>query len=121
MPNVRNVFQLVALLLLILVSQVANAQGSRSLYVSYGAVDADQLPLWFAKETGIFRNNGLDVALVYFTGGATRIMALISGDAPITQGSGPAAVASNLRGSDAVLIAGGDRHAGFLADESPRD
>jgi ABC-type nitrate/sulfonate/bicarbonate transport system substrate-binding protein len=60
-----------------------------------------------AKETGIFRENGLDARLVYFTGGAQRIAALLSGDAPITQGSGPAAIIANLRGADVVVIAGG--------------
>ena len=82
-------------------------QGPKQVYISYGAVDVDQLPGWIAKETGIFRQNGLDAQLVYFTGGAQRIAALLSGDAPITQGSGPAAIMSNLRGADVVVIAGG--------------
>jgi len=83
------------------------AQGIAKLNLSYGAISVDQLPAYLAYETGIFRNNGLDVQLVYFSGGATRIAALLSADAPITQGSGPAVVTSNLRGSDAVIIAGG--------------
>jgi NitT/TauT family transport system substrate-binding protein len=85
----------------------AGSQGLKQVYMSYGAVDVDQLPGWIAKETGIFRQNGLDAQLVYFTGGAQRIAALLSGDAPVTQGSGPAAITSNLRGADVVVIAGG--------------
>ena len=92
---------------LLLFPVTAGSQGLKQVYISYGAVDVDQLPGWIAKETGIFRQNGLDAQLVYFTGGAQRIAALLSGDAPITQGSGPAAIISNLRGADVVVIAGG--------------
>ena len=50
-------------------------------------MDTPELPAWFAKETGIFEKNGLDVRLVYIVGGPTAVMTLISGDTPITHGS----------------------------------
>ena len=84
----------------------ASAQLNR-LNVGYSAISADQLPAWVAKETGIFTKNGLDVQLIFFTGGTTAILALVSGDVPITQVSGPALVNSVLAGSDAVFIAAG--------------
>jgi NitT/TauT family transport system substrate-binding protein len=84
----------------------ATAQTSR-LNVGYSAVSADQLPAWVAKETGIFARNGLDVQLIFFTGGTTSILALVSGDVPITQVSGPGLVNSVLAGSDAVFVAAG--------------
>jgi NitT/TauT family transport system substrate-binding protein len=77
------------------------------LNVGYSAVSADQLPAWVAKETGIFAKNGLDVQLIFFTGGTTAILALVSGDVPITQVSGPGLVNSALAGSDAVFVAAG--------------
>jgi NitT/TauT family transport system substrate-binding protein len=75
--------------------------------VGYSAISADQLPAWVAKDTGIFERNGLDVQVIFFTGGSTAILALISGDVPITQVSGPGLVNSALAGSEAVFIAGG--------------
>jgi NitT/TauT family transport system substrate-binding protein len=72
----------------------------------YAGVDVPQLPIWLAKEAGIFKRNGLDVQLVSFTGGPTAIAALISGDVPITQVSAPGVIRSNLYGADVVLIAG---------------
>ena len=57
--------------------------------------------------TGIFEKNGLDVQLIYFTGGTTAVMALISADTPISQVAGAAVVNSVLAGSDAVIIVGG--------------
>jgi ABC-type nitrate/sulfonate/bicarbonate transport system substrate-binding protein len=72
----------------------------------YAGVDVPQLPIWLAKETGIFKKNGLDVQLISFTGGPTAIAALISGDVPITQVSAPGVIRSNLSGADVILIAG---------------
>ncbi len=77
------------------------------LNVGYSAISGDQLPAWVAKEAGIFEKNGLDVQLIYFTGGTTAVMALVSGDAPISQVAGSAVVNSVLAGSDAVIVAGG--------------
>jgi NitT/TauT family transport system substrate-binding protein len=77
------------------------------LNVGYSAVSADQLPAWVAKDSGIFAKNGLDVQLIFFTGGTTAILALVSGDVPITQVSGPGLVSSALAGSDSVFIASG--------------
>jgi NitT/TauT family transport system substrate-binding protein len=91
---------------LALPAPAASAQTSR-LNVGYSAVSADQLPAWVAKETGIFARNGLDVQLIFFTGGTTSILALVSGDVPITQVSGPGLVNSVLAGSDAVFVAAG--------------
>ncbi|HEY2988195.1 MAG TPA: ABC transporter substrate-binding protein, partial [Candidatus Binatia bacterium] len=77
------------------------------VHVGYSAISGDQLPLWVGKETGIFEKNGLDVQVIFFTGGSTAILALVSGDVPVTQVSGPGLVASALAGSDAVFVAGG--------------
>jgi NitT/TauT family transport system substrate-binding protein len=61
-----------------------------------------------AKETGIFRKNGLDVQIVYFRGGTITAMALVARETPISQVSGPPIVSAVLKGADAVVIAGGN-------------
>src|SRR4249919_521370 len=75
--------------------------------VGYSAISGDALPAWVAKDAGIFEKNGLDVLLVFFTGGTTAVKALVSADTPIAQLAGPAVINSVLAGSDAVLILGG--------------
>ncbi len=84
----------------------ASAQLTR-LHVGYSALSGDQLPGWVARESGIFEKNGLDVQLIFFTGGSTAAMALVSGDTPISQVAGPGLVNSALAGSDAVFVAAG--------------
>ena len=93
-------------LLLPLFFSVASAQLTK-MTVGYAAIAAANFPAWMAKESGIFRNNGLDVQLVYFRGGTPVVMALLSKETPITQTSGPPIVSASLRGADAVMIAGG--------------
>jgi NitT/TauT family transport system substrate-binding protein len=85
---------------------LAQAQLTK-LTVGYSAIAAGQFPAWMGQQAGIFRQNGLDVQLVYFRGGTPAMMALLSGETPISQLGGPAIVSASLRGADTVLIAGG--------------
>src|SRR5215467_688933 len=74
--------------------------------LGYGSISTNHFPAWMAKESGIFRENGLDVELVYFRGGTTAMMALLSRETPISEIAGPSIVSANLRGTDVVMIAG---------------
>lgn len=99
-------FPIGVIICVFLLSSLALAQ-SIKLNAGYSAISADQLPAWIAKETGIFKKNGLDIQLIYFTGGTTAVQALVSGEVPISQVAGPAVVNSALAGSDIVMVAGG--------------
>jgi NitT/TauT family transport system substrate-binding protein len=102
----KPVILAVSLLLSLSFYSVVAAQLTK-VTVGYSAIGAVHFPAWVAKESGIFRKNSLDVQLVYFTGGTTAVMALLSRDAPIIQMAGPAIVSASLRGADTVMIAGG--------------
>jgi NitT/TauT family transport system substrate-binding protein len=84
-----------------------SAQQLHNLVVGYSSVSASFLPLWIAKEAKIFNRNGLDVQMVFFNSGTTAVMALLSGNSPISHTAGSGIVNSHLGGSDAVLIVGG--------------
>lgn len=84
-----------------------SAQKLTKLTVGYSAISINQLPGWVAKETGIFHRNGLEVQLVYFTGGTPALMALVSGYTAVSQNAGPETVNAHLGGADVVFIAGG--------------
>src|SRR5688572_12406318 len=68
-------------------SAPARAQLTK-INVAYSAISGDALPAWIAKDAAIFEKNGLDVQLVFFTGGTTAVMALVSADTPIAQLAG---------------------------------
>ena len=76
------------------------------LTTSYVSDSAGVLPLWLAKETGIFARNGLDVQAVRVHA-AVGVMALMSGELQFVLASGPVVLDSALRGSNAVYVAGG--------------
>ncbi len=97
---------LLGLVLFLCPFHFASAQNLTKLTAGYASLSSAHLPLWMAKETGLFTKNGLDVQTVFLTGTAP-IMALISGDTPISQIAGIGIVNSALGGSDAVMIAGG--------------
>ncbi|MBI4523480.1 MAG: ABC transporter substrate-binding protein [Deltaproteobacteria bacterium] len=77
------------------------------LNAGYVGINSDNVIAWVAKESGIFARNGFDVQLIYFQGGTTAVMALVSGETPISQTAGPGVVNAVLGGADAVMIAGG--------------
>ncbi len=83
------------------------AQKFPPIAVGYSSVSASFLPLWMAKEANIFTKNGLDVRMVFFNTGTTAVMALLSGDSPVTHTAGSGIINSRLGGSDPVMIAGG--------------
>ena len=78
----------------------ASAQSAR-LSVAYTGVGPTHLPVWIAKETGIFARNGLDVQIIRAQA-AVATMSLISGEVGFIQAAAPAVVLSNLSGSGTV-------------------
>ena len=108
MINLRNytLLSIFSLLSALFSDDCAFAQLTR-INVGYSAISGDALPAWIAKDAGIFEKNGLDVQLVFFSGGTTAVMALIAADTPIAQLAGPAVINSVVAGSDAALIVGG--------------
>src|SRR2546427_7982551 len=80
-------FLAAALWILSSVSSSAWAQ-LKKVNVGYSAISGDQLPAWIAKETRIFEKNGLDVQLIYFTGGATAGFTVVSRGVPFSQVGG---------------------------------
>jgi NitT/TauT family transport system substrate-binding protein len=104
----RAIFTMTVFALLTSVLCYAPVQAQLTkLSVAYSAISGDALPAWIAKDAGIFEKNGLDVQLVFFTGGTTAVMALVSADTPIAQLAGAAVINSVMAGSDAALIVGG--------------
>ena len=87
-------------------TSLSRAQPAR-LAVGYSGLSADQLVIWVAKETGIFAKNNLDAQTIYFSGGTTSVMAMISGDTPVIQASGPGIVSAGLAGADPIYVVGG--------------
>jgi hypothetical protein len=60
-----------------------SAQQLESLNVSYASVTGSRIPLWIAKDAGLFEKYGLHVDLVVIAAGNAAIGALVGGDVEI--------------------------------------
>jgi len=83
---------------------MAPAQVAR-IKVGYSSIGVGQSLVWVAKEAGLFKENGLDVQLIFIGSSSILTQAVIAGDVPIAIMSGTAAIGSQLAGSDVVMAA----------------
>ena len=88
---------------LLLCSQPSAAQEKRNLRVAYVSPSYSQSINWIAKETGIFSKHGLNVELIYMSGGKST-QALVAGSIDFSSNAGPPLVQAGLAGADPVLI-----------------
>jgi NitT/TauT family transport system substrate-binding protein len=63
------------------------------------------LPLFYARDKGIFAKNGLDVTLQGLGGGPTAAAALQSGDVQIVDITGSEVVSADAAGADIIILA----------------
>src|SRR5207245_5955533 len=71
-----------------------------AMKVAYGNITNDNLGQWYAKEKGIFAENGLDVTLVSIDGGSRTMAALIANEVVIAQLGGSEVMSAQARGGD---------------------
>lgn len=112
---IARTFVLSVFLAALLASSAARAQKAPPLthlrFLYPGASGSWVVP-WAAKEAGYFNEEGLDVEFVR-VGGSTRIVTvMLSGNAPMINVGGTAAVSAIGAGSDAVIIA--SNYTGFF-------
>ena len=107
MKYLKRIFLAVFALALTMFSSAPVHAQLTKINVGYSAISGDSLPAWVAKDAGIFERNGLDVQMVFFTGGTTAVMALVSADTPMAKMAGPAVLNSVMAGSDGAIIVGG--------------
>src|SRR3989304_2885840 len=104
-----SVTAIATLTFLIVVSGVslvrAAAAPVEKVNASYGAISGSMLPIWVTKEAGLFEKHGLDLSLVYISGGPRAIMALLGSSVQFVNHSGMPALEAYQRGADTALIA----------------
>jgi len=72
----------------------------------YGVSPATtHLPIWAAKEGGIFSKYGLDVEVIPMRGGPLNTMAIVSGQMQLSSAGAESVVAARTEGADLVLLA----------------
>jgi NitT/TauT family transport system substrate-binding protein len=83
----------------------ADAAALEKINASYGAISGSMMPIWVAKEAKLFEKHGVDLNLVYISGGPRAIMSLIGGSVQFVNHSGMPALEAYQRGGDTAMIA----------------
>src|ERR1044072_114751 len=104
-PRSRRAAQLYTLVILtVLYTSVALAQELRR--INYGTTTSSaHLPVWVAKDAGLFSKAGLNVEPVQIRGGALITMAIISGSLQFAGAGAESVVAARIEGGDVALLA----------------
>ncbi len=63
------------------------------------------LPIWVAKDLGLFSKHGLDVEVIFMRGGALITMGVISGELQLSGIGAESVVAARAEGGDVTLLA----------------
>ena len=81
-----------------------DAQELRRIF--YGTTASpSHLPIWVAKDAGLFEKNGLDVEPVQIRGGSLITLAIITGNLQFSGAGAESVVAARASGGDVVLLA----------------
>jgi NitT/TauT family transport system substrate-binding protein len=95
---------LLILIALGLLRSNVHAQSLETLNASYASVTGSRIPLWIAKDTGLFEKYGLHVNLVVIAAGNAAIGALMGGDVEILGAPGSTSMLSAARGLPVAII-----------------
>jgi len=96
-----------AALCFFLSSHAVAAESSKQLQplnVSYASITGSRIPLWIAKEAGLFEKHGLNVNLIVIAAGNAAIGALMGGDVDILGAPGTTTVVSAAKGLPVAVI-----------------
>jgi NitT/TauT family transport system substrate-binding protein len=94
---------LIALVLVCYVNDAAS-QPLETLNASYASVTGSRIPLWIAKDAGLFEKYGLSVNLVVIAAGNAAIGALAGGDVEVLGAPGTTTIVSAAKGLSVAII-----------------
>lgn len=83
-----------------------HSNSPKRVRLAYSFISGSTLPLWIAKDEGLFKKNGLEVELIAIPGPSRVAQALVAGDVEVIAAGGPIVVLSALRGSGIKMFAG---------------
>jgi ABC-type nitrate/sulfonate/bicarbonate transport system substrate-binding protein len=81
------------------------AAAPAKLIIGYAATTARLMPLWIAREQGLFVKYGIDSEPVLLRGGTTLVTGLASGDVQIGRTAGAAVLSAVSAGHDLKMLA----------------
>ncbi len=100
----KIVLSSIAAIALIAMPNAGNAQTKLSVGMPTSPPNLVHMPMYIAKDLGLFKEQGLDVDILSFEGGVKSYRAMVSGDIDVSVGSGPFSIVGRARGAKTKLI-----------------
>ncbi len=74
------------------------------IVIAYPTTSSQFIPLWFARDVGLYEKYGLDAQLVYIQGGSILLQAMLAGQAHAAQNGIAETMVAVLRGGDVKIL-----------------
>src|SRR5262245_48044786 len=80
------------------------ASALESIVIAYPTTSSQFVPLWFARDVGLYEKYGLDGQLVFTQGGSVLLQAMLAGQAHAAQNGIAETMVAVLRGGDVKIL-----------------
>src|SRR5215468_8192992 len=80
------------------------ASALESIVIAYPTTSSQFVPLWFARDVGLYEKYGLDGQLVFIQGGSILLQAMLAGQAHAAQNGIAETMVAVLRGGDVKML-----------------
>ena len=87
-----------------LLAFLAAPAGAEQIRIAYSGVSASGVPVWFAKEQGIFARHGLEADLVAVRSAPLQVTALVSNEVQFVRGSVSSMMTAAAQGAKLKII-----------------
>ncbi len=72
--------------------------------ISYGGTSGYNVPVWVTQDAGLFKTYGLNTELIFISGAAPGMQAMLANEVQFANTSGSAPINATLQGTDSVII-----------------
>src|SRR5262245_17548833 len=80
------------------------ASAIESIVIAYPTTSSQFVPLWFARDVGLYEKYGLDGQLVFIQGGSVLLQAMLAGQTHAAQNGIAETMVAVLRGGDVKIL-----------------
>src|SRR5829696_6802012 len=94
-------------------------QPAQRVRVGYGSISGSMLPVWIAKDEGLYARQGLDVEPIYIAGAVKIAEALLGGEIDFGTTGASSAMGPGLEGADTIMVASWTNKLAFAAVVAP--
>jgi NitT/TauT family transport system substrate-binding protein len=86
------------------IAQPGSSQEAKRIHFAV-STPVHYLPIWLAKDTGLYSKHGVDVEVIWIRSGAMATLGIVSGQLPLSGVGAASVVAARAEGADIELLA----------------